>query len=277
MAATTEVTLHTFERVCDIVKGPERMLMPIAGYQDKPLVSLEEAVAPLVHQLPHIKTYAHTAKSRCNTKSDDDLTVDERASIMLYTMEWTPREQCLYVVLNDTLRSADREKLMPWFLYLKLILTALFKLPSLSCCVYRGVKRNLGSEYSKEEKFIWWAFSSCTLSEKTLGKEQFLGNTGARTLFRIECAGGKDISRYSYYKTEEEILLLPARQFEVVFSLPLGDDAHMVELKEIESTFLIPPDGSKTSPIGKNFTIEIFSLILKRMITSYYHNQLKTK
>ena len=232
--------------------------MPIAGYQDKPLVTLEEAVVPLRDQLPFVQDYAEVAKSNSNADHANGLTVDETASIVLYTMEWEPQNQCLYVVLNDALRTADRRKLKPWFSYLKLILTALFKLPSSTRRVYRGVKLNLGSEYKKGEKLIWWGFSSCALSAEVLEDDNFLGKTGVRTLFTIECISGKDISQYSYFKKEEELLLLPARQFQVITSVSLGNDLHMVELKEIESRHLIPPGDPQITPASKDFTVDVF-------------------
>ena len=258
MAKTTEGTLHTHKRIFDIIKGPKRMLMPIAGFEDMPPVTLEEAVVPLVDQLPRIQTYVHVAKSRYDPQSSNGLTVDQAASIILYTMEWEPQNQCLYVVLNTALRTEDRRKLKPWFSYLKLMLTALSKLPSSSRRVYRGVKKDLSGEYTKGEQLLWWAFSSCTLSVETLENEQFLGKTGVRTLFSIECTSGKDISPYSYFAAEEEILLPPARQFRVVACLQLGTDLHMIQLKEIDSPFISLPSLSQTASAGKNHTIDVF-------------------
>ncbi|CAF4918695.1 unnamed protein product, partial [Rotaria magnacalcarata] len=69
------------------------------------------------------------AKEKCK-KPADGLTHDESASIMLYSMGWEPIEQCLYFALNAALRSEDRGNLDPWYLYLKLILTALSRLPT---------------------------------------------------------------------------------------------------------------------------------------------------
>ena len=260
MATSADVPLHTPKRITDVVKGPGRMLLPIAGYQDKPLVTLEEAVIPLVDQLPLVQTYVEVAKLNSKPDPVNRLTVDETASIMLYTMDWDPQNECLYVALNDTLRTEDRRKLKPWFSYLKLFLTALFKLPSSTRRVYRGVKMNLGNAYKKEEKFIWWGFSSCASSAEVLEGDEFLGKTGVRTLFTIECTSGKDISRYSYFEKEAETLLLPARQFQVVASLSLGNDLHMVELKELESRYLVPPGGPQITPTSKDFTVDIVSV-----------------
>ena len=100
---------------------------------------------------------------------------DESASIMLYSMEWEPYQKCLYFVLNATLRAADRRKLPVWFLYLRLILTALSRLPSVSRTIYRGIKLDLLKDYSKNKKFVWWGFSSCTRSVEVLESDQFLG------------------------------------------------------------------------------------------------------
>ncbi|CAF1043336.1 unnamed protein product [Adineta steineri] len=223
-----------YTRVSDIVNEPQKMLMPIEGYEEMPIVSLEEAVAPLISILPKIQNYTYVAKQRCDSVPPDNLTQDESASIMLYSMEWEPHEKCLYFALNTTLRTEDRRKLKPWFSYLKLILTALEKLPSTRCNVYRGVNLNLSEQYTEGKKFVWWGFSSCTTSIGVLENEQFLGKTGQRTMFNIECDSGKDISRHSYYQSEKEVLLLAARQFVVVGCLRPAPGLHMIQLKEIK-------------------------------------------
>jgi hypothetical protein len=111
-------------RIFDFGEEPCIMLMPIQGYETKPLVSLEEAVEPIVSVVPDVKRMVYVAKEKCKKIPDNKLSLDESASLMLYTMEWEPNEECLYVVLNVTLRAANRKKLVPWFLFLKLILTA---------------------------------------------------------------------------------------------------------------------------------------------------------
>jgi len=239
--------------MADITKEPKRMLMPIHGYEKTPLKTLEETVEPLIPLVPRVQTYVHVAKRRCEGKPADGLTVDQSASIMLYTMEWEPQEQCLYAVLNATLRVEDRQKLKPWFLYLKLILSGLFKLPSSPRSVYRGVKMDLSNEYPKGKEIIWWGFSSCASCIEVLENEQFLGNKGTRTLFTIECISGKDISRHSYYQSETELLLLPARQFQVISCLEPASGLHMIQLKEIQSSImLLEPVDIEIPSFGKN-------------------------
>jgi hypothetical protein len=245
-----------YVRVSDIAKEPLEMHMPIRGYEKMPLVSLEEAVKPLVSMLPEIQDYVYVAKQRYKPELANGLTKDESASIMLYSMEWEPHGECLYFALNATLRSEDRRKLKPWFSYLKLILTALSTLPSTRHFVYRGVKMDLSKEYPKGRTFVWWGFSSCTTSIEVLENEQFLGKTGSRTLFTIDCDSGKDISHHSYYQSEGEVLLLAARQFEVKACLEPAPGLHMIQLKEIPSPIsLLQPvsvdSSSNKSTVGK--------------------------
>ena len=191
-----EANTQRILRITDIAKEPLEVLLPIAGYEEMPLVSLEEAVEKLVRFLPLVKTYAYVAKERCKNPADG-LTQDESAAIMLYTMGWVPLDKCLYVVLNATLRSKDREKLTPWFLYLRLFLNALFRLPSISRTVFRGVRLDMSEKYVKGNTIVWWGFSSCTIVMDVLQSQLFLGKTGARTMFTIECLNGKDIHNHS--------------------------------------------------------------------------------
>ncbi|CAF0728027.1 unnamed protein product [Adineta steineri] len=79
-----------------------------------------------------------------STEPEDELSQDESASIHLYTMEWKVHDNSLYAMLNRTLRLADRRKLQPWFRYLKLFLTAFFRLPpSKYGTVWRGIPEDL--------------------------------------------------------------------------------------------------------------------------------------
>ncbi|CAF1500120.1 unnamed protein product [Adineta steineri] len=235
MATGGNIDLQQSTRVSDIVNEPQDMLVPIRGYENMPIVSLEKAVTPLILILPEIQDYAYVAKRRCKSVPPDGLTQDESAALTLYSMEWTPHDKCLYFVLNATLRTEDRRKLKPWFSYLKLILTALEKLPSIRCHVFRGVNLDLTNLYTQGKTFIWWGFSSCTTSLEVLENKQFLDKTDQRTLFTIECDSGKDISRHSYYQSENEVLLLPARQFFVVGCLQLAPDLHTIQLKETKA------------------------------------------
>jgi hypothetical protein len=230
-----------YERFLDASLEPRRMLQPIEGYQNMPLLSLKEAVEFVVFCCPDIRRRVYIAMSNCENPANC-LNQDESASIFLYTMEWRPKEQCLYYVLNETLRTENRQKLIPWFPYLKLILSALYKLPSEKQNIWRGVKLNLYQQYEIGKSYVWWGFASCTQSLAVLESNQFLGKQGARTLFNIECRNGKMIRSHSYINMEDEILLLPATQFVVKSKLNPAPDFYIIELKQVEPQFpLIEP------------------------------------
>lgn len=111
------------------------------------------------------------------------LNVNEIASLHLYTQEtelykqlnaclrWshyclasTRRWNCAFIVswfnnlpLGD--RSKDRATLLPpWRPYLKLILSALYKLPPYAKHVYRGVRLDLATFFPTGEEKIWYCF-----------------------------------------------------------------------------------------------------------------------
>ncbi|CAF4150431.1 unnamed protein product, partial [Adineta steineri] len=230
-------------RFSDFTLQPSRMLPPILGYEKEPLVSLEEATDPLISIVPEVERMVWTVKQR-NFDGEHGLTDDEAAAITLYTMEWEPTDNSFYVILNKTLQAANRKLLKPWFLYLRLIMTSLAKLPSDSnrLTVYRGVKLDLSAQYPKGNTVTWWGFSSCTASVDVLSNEQFLGQSGTRTLFNIDCSSAKTIKEYSFFPEEEEVLLPAARQFQVIASLNSGNGLHIIQLKEIQPKFpLINP------------------------------------
>lgn len=52
-----------------------------------------------------------------------------------------------YEILNDALQIKNRYKLKPWFPFLKLFITALNKIPSVSGTFGQGVPCDIVSEY----------------------------------------------------------------------------------------------------------------------------------
>ncbi|CAF3905161.1 unnamed protein product [Rotaria sp. Silwood1] len=252
-----EATAQRVLRFADVVEEPLEFLSPIGGYEKVELVPLEKAVEPLVPLLPTVQSHAYVAKQRCK-KPADKLTQDESASIMLYTMSWEPLDECLYVVLNNTLRAPDRQqKLKPWYLFLRLFLNALFRLPLLPTMAYRGVKLDLSKRYIEGETIVWWGFSSCTTSVGVLKSDIFLGKTGTRTMFTLQCQSARDIRKHSFYPTEDEVLLMAATQFEVVSCLDQGS-LHIIQLKETNPPFpllqpvpIVIPSSINPIPSGK--------------------------
>jgi hypothetical protein len=231
-------------RFLDAGEEPNQVLLPIRGYAKEPLLPLEDAVEPIFGLLDDLDIMVDTAK-RNSKKPADGLTSNESAAIHLYTMQWEEPSVSLYTTLNSTLRSERREPLRPWFRYLKLILTALYKLPSLKSVVWRGVRGNLSDQYDDDQ--VWWGFSSCTESVDIM--ERFVGTSGIRTLFNIECINGKAIRSHSFFKKESEILLLPGTYFRVVGKWSPAKDLYIIHLRETPATrpYLEPPFQSALS------------------------------
>ncbi|CAF1211469.1 unnamed protein product [Didymodactylos carnosus] len=222
---TTEINPRYLISVRD---EPTQQLKPIAGYEKEELVSLEKAVEPLYELLNINELKENVEIALANSKNPaNGLTRDESAAIHLYTIE-----SDLYPTLNHALRAANRRKLLPWFPYLKLFLTALWKIPSTPSILWRGVKEDLSKVYEIGEEYTWWALSSCTSTIKVLECPQYVGKRGKRTIFNIESCNGKQIRPHSYFKEEDEILLLPGTYFEIVSQFSPADDLHIIHLKE---------------------------------------------
>ncbi len=158
------IELDEKSRFTDVFQEPvDRLLSPIKGYENKPLVSLIEAIKPVSHLFHEVNDYIYVALHNCRNPADE-LDQQKSASIYLYTMQFHGGPS-LYLLLNQSLRAENRDELKPWFLYLKLFLTALHKLPSQSQTLWRGVKNvDLSSVCKSGMKIPWWGVSSCTIN-----------------------------------------------------------------------------------------------------------------
>jgi hypothetical protein len=233
---------NIIHRFSDVGGEPCIILPPIERFQNNILVSLEEAVEPLIPIVKDIAKKVSMAKDRAKNPSDD-LTSDQSAAITLYTMESEPYTSSVFYILNSALRSEARDQLKPWLLYLKLILTALSHLHSIHATVYRGLKLDTKIEYERYQEgkdVYWWGFSSCTTNKNISEQEYFLNSTGTRTLFIIECSHGKYIGSHSYNRNDQEILLLPGTRFEVVRCDRRRDDLHKIYMKEVKTQSAFP-------------------------------------
>ncbi|CAF1168841.1 unnamed protein product [Rotaria sordida] len=125
-----------------------KILGPTLGYSQEPLLPLINACEPLSSIIPDISKHASSALESTPSNPADGLTRDESAAIRLFTMKWADENKSLHTILNDTLKTADRENLKPWHKYLKLFLTALAKIPCLpSDTIWHGVRGNISGEY----------------------------------------------------------------------------------------------------------------------------------
>ena len=213
-------------RFTDIESTPKR-LPPVYGYLTHPLVPLQKALEPIAPKMDQLDRFSKIAKDECHFPSEHGLTRDESAAVFLYTMEWG--ENSFYQVINRALRAEDRLSLKPWFAYLKLFDTAVQKLPTIRKNLWRGVAKDISKNFKQGDEFTWWTISSCSTSVNII--KDFLGPNS--TLFLIEAANGKDVSGYTNYPNENEVILCPGTRLRVVSALLDQPSMHLVHLQEV--------------------------------------------
>ena len=116
----------------------------LTEFMSQKLVSLEDALRPFNSEINDLERYIKEAKTKCTYPSPHGLTRDESASVYIYSMEWGSKS--LYKMINTSLRETRSDSTRPWYSYLKLIITALLKLPIYHGNVWRGEKiKNVSS------------------------------------------------------------------------------------------------------------------------------------
>ena len=170
-------------------------------YERLPILPLEKTVEDTSKLVPDILKHVSIAKEKC-TRDSTILTLDESAAIYLYTMP----SSSVYKSLNIALRGENRQLLHPWLPFLKLLITALEKLPPFKDTIWRGVASDETSKFIGGSVYTWWGITSCSKSPNIAQK--YIGESG--TLFAIKTAHGKDVTMFSANRDEEEVILMPA-------------------------------------------------------------------
>jgi hypothetical protein len=217
-------------RYTDIIATNEK-LTEIYGYKNHPLLPLEKALEPLLPYMQQLDSYIKEAKRYCCHPSEHRLTKDESAAVYLYSIEWG--HQSLYRVLNSVLRSKNRSLVNPWLAYLKLFHTAIKKLPTVEDILWRGVPNDISINYKKGQEIVWWSESSCTTSIDVV--KDFVGSNS--TIFMIKAKNGKNLTGYTKYPYENEVLLPSGTHLRVKsdpLELELG--TKIVHLEEVSVT-----------------------------------------
>ncbi|CAF3089362.1 unnamed protein product, partial [Rotaria sp. Silwood2] len=118
------------------------------------------------------------------------------------------------------------------FSYLKLFDTALKKLPKVKGNIWRAVPGNLASKYKPNQLLTWWTISSCSTSADVV--KAFLKSNQEATLFMIEAVNGKDLTGYTMYPDEHEVILGVGTQLRVKNVGFEHNNLHLVVLVEID-------------------------------------------
>ncbi|WP_217998081.1 ADP-ribosyltransferase domain-containing protein [Nocardia paucivorans] len=210
IASTMELHQLYLERLSS-VKDEGLVLPAITGVFDTPLMGFLEAIAPVVDLLPGLGRYAAMAyefgEERAS-RTGTTLSAHAIAALYLYTCE-----SAFYREINAALRDPDRSRLAPYRPYLRLLFSAVSRLPARSEPLWRGVSLDLRAQYPLGRTITWWGVSSCTSRPHVA--RAFLGGRGRRTLFEVFPARAVSIRDFSAFTGEEEFILLPGTQLVV--------------------------------------------------------------
>jgi hypothetical protein len=205
----------------------DSLRFPFANdYLKYQLPSLEKALEPIIPRIDELEQFIQIAKAKCHFPSEHSLTLDESAAIFLYTMEWD--DNSFYYMIKRDLCSTDRSISQSWFLYLKLFDTAVQKLPHRRMNVWRGINQDTCKKLKKGDEFIWWSITSCSSSDSFI-KDCLKQNS---TLCSIEAVNGKDISIYSNFPNQNEVILCPVTRMQVVKIVQDQTSSSLLHLRE---------------------------------------------
>eukprot|EP01103_Thecamoeba_quadrilineata_P016006 TRINITY_DN5227_c0_g1_i1.p1 TRINITY_DN5227_c0_g1~~TRINITY_DN5227_c0_g1_i1.p1 ORF type:complete len:599 (+),score=47.59 TRINITY_DN5227_c0_g1_i1:28-1824(+) len=201
-----------------------------------------------------------------------ELSYDELAAIHFYTLEWDEGGN-LYYMLNQACRSRNRKGLTQYRCYLKLLLSGLAKLPPVEGqTVWRGMRGELPAYYLKNheagKEIWWWGVSSCSTDKQT-AMEFFIEETKSakhRHLFEIRInSHAVSLEELSAHPYENEIVLLPARRFQILSIEENSDFTHII-LEEIPhaKNMLLGVSPTLEIPIEVNSKQEIVECINRK-------------
>jgi uracil DNA glycosylase len=231
---TSTMELHKLylERLAS-VKDEGLALPAITGVFDTPLLDFRKAIAPAAETLGGLDHYVERSQSFGERLADTHgLTADEVAALFLYTCE-----SAFYRQINATLRHPDRSRITPYLPYLRLLFSAVSRLPVRKEPLWRGVGLDLRAQYPLGQTVTWWGVSSCT---SKLGVAQaFLGGRGKRTLFEVTPARAVGIRGFSAFTGEEEFILAPGTQLKVTEVKAERGGLCTVRLAELEEQRMV--------------------------------------
>ncbi|MFI8912515.1 ADP-ribosyltransferase domain-containing protein [Streptomyces sp. NPDC053513] len=241
IASTMELHQLYLERLTS-VKDEGLVLPPITGVFDTPVMDFRKAVEPVTKVLANLDRYVERSSRFAEAKvaeaeaaggaSGTGLSADAISALYLYTCE-----SAFYREINAVLRSPDRERLVPYLPYLRLLFSAVAELPPQTRPLWRGVALDLRSQYPLGRTVTWWGVSSCT-SEPSVARA-FLGSRGRRTLFEVTPARAVGIRRFSAFTGEEEYILTPGTRLKVTDVKSERGGLCTVRLTELEGQGLV--------------------------------------
>jgi hypothetical protein len=205
----------------------------LSGYENLPLVDLISSVASIEQFVSDVHTMVGIIQQTvvCTSKG---LTEAESGAIKLLTMEWYPLSSSFHHVLNQVLRSNNKQMIEPWFPYLKLLFKALSKLDTVTHMIFCRVSGDKASQYILNATITDWQFHLCTTALSTFDDDEWAANDEMKTLLSVNTITAKDIHEHAFEPTKYQLLLLPGRKFHAESSLDAGNQLRIVQLNELE-------------------------------------------
>jgi uracil DNA glycosylase len=235
IAKTMELHKFYLERLQEVKEETRELLPAIVGVMETPPLTFPDALGPLAPQIAGLEFYVKRsyqyAQQQAGTAAGG-LTADEVAAVFLYTTE-----SAFYRRLNAALREPDRDKVKPFFGYLRLLLSALPKLKPFTGSLWRGVAADLRGQYPRAGTVTWWGVSSCTAKRSVAAS--FIGSSGRRTLFEVTPVQAVGIRRYSAFSGEDEYLLAPGTQLKVADIKHEPAGLYVIHLEELAGQRLV--------------------------------------
>ena len=170
---------------------------------------------------------------------------DELFAVVAYTYnnQSVERDGNLYYELNKSLRERSAQGrtalLQLWGGFLYYLLSGLAKLADTTGVVYRGYpdKNKVEEQYKMGRPIQWGAFSS---TSPDVAAAKVFTDKHAGVMFKLNVLSGKVIQAYSYFPSEDEVLISPQARFVVSSALYVGADGYTyLDLVEQQGTMFI--------------------------------------
>ena len=184
-------------------------LLLIRGYEKEPVVSLEEALKLFNGKIDNLFAQINQAKTNCHYPSEHGLTWDESAAIYLYSMQGDIKS--VYEHLEEAWEEAgkanDRSHMVPWFRYLKLLRSALNKLPEAEGEVWQGTADDSDLEKQlRSDSLKFYTGPGFCLTSQEEAKDYLKGNSESRMILTgYKSADVKDVAMYTEGNKKEFI------------------------------------------------------------------------
>eukprot|EP00668_Euglena_longa_P019398 GGOE01024141.1.p1 GENE.GGOE01024141.1~~GGOE01024141.1.p1 ORF type:complete len:1855 (-),score=543.09 GGOE01024141.1:804-6260(-) len=164
-----------------------------------------------------LKTAELQVQQRIADKKAAVLSTSHFLSLYVYTYELAGTDQ-IYEVVNRCMRTHQQVELLFWRPFLYHLDQAMFALPSVQARLFRGINMTFDNgAYQKGAIIRWPAYSSSSL--KRAVAEEFARGSTKGTLFFLTSQTAVDISHYSRFGGEGEVLFFSNSAFEVTSTL----------------------------------------------------------